>query len=115
MPALGRDIGQWSEQDPSIAAWFATLMQPDNPHMSCCGQADGYWADQVNVIDGQVIATITDTRDDAPLMRQHVPAGTKIVIPPNKLKFDRGNPVGHAIVFLSVNREVYCFVQDSGA
>jgi len=113
--AFGRDLGQWKDQDPELSRWFAELRQPDNPMMSCCGEADAYWADQVEVNqDGLVIATITDTRDDGPLGRPHVPVGTKIVVPPTKLKWDRGNPTGHTVIFLSYSLDVYCFIQSAG-
>jgi len=62
--AKARDVGQWAASDPIIGNWYKGLMQPDNPHMSCCGKADAYWADKVEVVDGKVFATITDTRDD---------------------------------------------------
>ena len=113
-PAPARDLGQWENSDPSARAWFRSLMQPDMPTASCCGEADGYWADEVHVHDGKVFATITDDRDDSPLNRPHVPVGTEIEVPPNKIKWDRGNPTGHNIIFLATYRFVYCFVQGSG-
>lgn len=113
-PALPRNLGQWENSDPRVKQWFESLRQPDNPNMSCCGQADAYWADQVEVVNGQVIATITDTRPDEPLGRPHVPPGTRIVVPPHKYKWDRGNPTGHTIIFLSTAREVLCYVQNGG-
>ena len=112
--AQARDLGQWERNDPRISAWFKSLMQPDNPHMSCCGEADAYWADGVEVKDGQIIAIITDNRPDEPLGRAHVPVGTRIVVPPHKLKWDRGNPTGHTVIFLSRDRSVYCYVQNGG-
>ena len=113
--AFARDSGQWAQQDPMIAGWFATLKQPDNPTASCCGEADAYWADQVETdSDDHTIAVITDDRDDAPLNRPHVPIGTRIIVPPNKIKWDRGNPTGHIVIFLSWNRDVYCYVQNGG-
>ncbi len=111
---LARDSGQWDDAAPAIAAWYASLMQPDNPSISCCGEADAYWADGIEVQGDKVYAIITDDRPDEPLRRPHIPVGTKIEIPPHKLKHDRGNPTGHAIVFLSATRQVYCFVQGSG-
>lgn len=113
-PAFGRDLGQWENSDPRVRLWFESLRQPDNPNMSCCGESDAYWADKVEVIDGKVIATITDTRPDEPLRRPHVPPGTRIVVPPHKLKWDRGNPTGHTVIFLNSAREVLCFVQNGG-
>lgn len=61
-----------------------------------------------------VFAIITDDRADEPLGRPHVPIGTRVEIPPHKLKFDRGNPTGHAIVFMGALGTVYCFVQNGG-
>ncbi len=109
-----RDSGQWDNADPAIAAWYAGLRQPDNPPMSCCGEADAYWADEVVVEGDKVYAVITDDRDDAPLRRWHVPVGTRILVPPHKYKFDAGNPTGHTVIFLNKNRDVYCFVQNGG-
>ena len=114
LPGPARDLGQWENSDPRVRAWFRSLMQPDMPTASCCGEADGYWADEVHVHDGKVFATITDDRDDSPLNRPHVPVGTEIEVPPNKIKWDRGNPTGHNIIFLATYRFVYCFVQGSG-
>lgn len=112
--AQARDNGQWENSDPATREWFRTLMMPDNPGASCCGEADAYWADEIHVKDGKTYATITDDRDDAPLMRPHVPVGTVIEIPDTKLKWDRSNPTGHTVVFLSRAGYVFCFVQGSG-
>jgi hypothetical protein len=109
-----KDSGQWEGSDPAIAAWFRILRQPDNPDISCCGAADAYWADQIVVEGDKVFAIITDTRPDEPLGRPHVPPGTKIEIPPNKMTFKYGNPTGHRVIFLSYDRRVYCFVDVGG-
>lgn len=113
--AHARDRGQWQGGDVAVREWFQSLMQPDNPGVSCCGEADAYWADQVEVKDGKVYAIITDDRADEPLGRPHVPLGTRIEVPNRKLKWDRGNPSGHTIIFLSSGLVVYCYVQASGA
>ena len=111
--ANARDLGQWDNSDP-IVQWYSQLKQPDNLAISCCGEADAYWADGIEVKDGQTIATITDDRDDGPLGRHHVPIGTRIVVPAHKLKWDRGNPTGHTVIFLSIKNDVYCYVQGTG-
>ena len=113
-PARARDGGQWDNVDPEVSEWFRTLMQPDQPGVSCCGDADAYWCDEIHVKNGETFCAITDDRDDAPLHRPHIQVGTMIQIPPNKIKWDRGNPTGHAVVFLSSARYVYCFVQNGG-
>ena len=115
LSAFARDNGQWEDSDPVISHWFRGLMRPDHPAAPCCGEADAYWADDVEVKDDQVIAIITDTRPDEPLGRSHVPIGTRIVVPPHKMKWDRGNPTGHIVMFLNnYNGEVYCYVTGTG-
>lgn len=114
-PAHGRDLGQWGNSDPDTKEWFRTLMQPDNPTISCCGDGDAYYADKINVIDGKTYVTVTDERDDKPLGRVHIPVGTVIEVPDTKLKWDRGNPTGHNILFVMyTSRYVLCFVQSTG-
>lgn len=112
------DDGQWGNQDPAVREWYKSLMQPD-VNASCCGEADAYWCDEIHVSNGHTTCTITDDRPDEPLQRPHVAIGTVIEIPDVKLKWDRGNPTGHAIVFMSrggmgFKRYVFCFVQGSG-
>jgi len=109
-----RDVGQWEATDPEVRAWYRGLMQPDNPSASCCGTADAYWADEIWVRNGKTYAVVTDDRPDSPLGRPHVPNGTEVEIPNHKLKWDKGNPTGHGVVFLGPNRYVFCFVQPGG-
>jgi hypothetical protein len=91
-------------------------MQPDVPQMSCCGEADAYWCDELylNHKKHSAVCRITDDRADEPRGRPHVAIGTEIEIPNNKLKWDRSNPTGHGIVFLSVHGYVFCYVQPGG-
>jgi hypothetical protein len=110
-----RDLGQWEAVDPEIRQWYQALMQPDVPTASCCGEADAYWADEIHVRDGKTYAIITDDRPDAPRGRPHLDIGTEIEIPNNKLKWDKSNPTGHGVVFLSRNLYVFCYVQPGGA
>jgi hypothetical protein len=111
---LAHDSGQWDNGDQVIRDWYQGLMQPDVPNASCCGEADAYWADEIHVRDGRTFATITDDRPDAPRRRPHIDAGTEFEIPNNKLKWDKSNPTGHGIIFLSRQGYVYCFVQPGG-
>jgi hypothetical protein len=108
-------------EHPEEDAWFATLMQPDAPLSSCCGRADHYWCDQYYARDGKAYCKITDDRDDrSQNNRPHIPIGTEIEIPPNKLKWDRSNPTGHAVIFVRGGPwdaglfTVFCFVQGTG-
>jgi hypothetical protein len=112
--ALARDNGQWQGSDPAIREWYRSLMQPDVPSVSCCGEADAYWCDDIHVRDGKAYCRITDDRPDGPLGRPHREIGEEYEIPPNKLKHDRGNPTGHSIIFLSTAGYTWCFVQGGG-
>lgn len=114
--AHARDLGQW--QDGEVTTWYRKLMQPDHPTVPCCGEADAYWCDIIHVRDKRTFCTITDDRPDEPRGRNHIPLGTEIEIPNEKLKFDEGNPTGHAVLFakayLSGGYLVFCFVQGTG-
>jgi hypothetical protein len=104
-------MGSAEAHDPDHheqAEWYQSLMQPDIPNAFCCGEADAYWADEIHVRDGKTYATITDRH------RPHVDVGTQIEIPNNKLKWDKSNPTGHGVVFLSRAGYVYCYVQPGG-
>ena len=110
----GRTDPNWEQMSPEERRWIRGLMQPDNPGYSCCGEADQYWCDGIKVDGDGVFCQITDDRDDKQFNRPHVPLGTWIEIPPNKLKWDKGNPTGHAILFMNASRMVLCFVQNGG-
>jgi hypothetical protein len=117
--AHGRDLGQWGNNDPAISEWYRSLMQPDSPTISCCGESDAYWCDDIHVRTGtdnqlHTYCRITDDRDDAPRMRPHRDIGEEFEIPDRKLKWDRGNPTGHAVIFLTTGGIVMCFVQTGG-
>jgi hypothetical protein len=112
--ASAKDVGQWENSDPRIKEWYRSLMRPDAPNVPCCGESDAYYADKVTTRGDKTYATITDTRPDAPLGRPHIPPGTEFEIPPEKLKWDRGNPTGHNVLFVSSQGTVWCFVQGSG-
>lgn len=97
---------------PELDKWYGSLMQPDNPNVSCCGKADAYWCDDYYARDGKAFCRITDDRKV--VGRPDIPVGTEFEIPPYKLKFDRGNPTGHHIVFVNTQGHVWCFVQGGG-
>lgn len=113
-PVLARDTGQWEATDPAIREWYQSLMQPDVPNASCCGEADAYWADSFFVKDNKTYVIITDDRPDEPRGRPHREQGTIFEVPPNKLKWDRANPTGHGVLFLSRSGYVFCYVQPGG-
>jgi hypothetical protein len=114
--APARDLGQWDavNSDSAVRDWYRNLMRPDVPTASCCGEADAYWADEVHVRAGKTYAVITDDRPDAPRGRPHIPVGTEIEVPPEKLKWDSSNPTGHNILFVTVAGYAWCFVQSTG-
>jgi len=75
--ANARDFGQWETVNPEIREWYQALMQPDNPSVSCCGEADAYWADSFEVDGDKYVAIITDSRPDEPLRRKHIDVRNK--------------------------------------
>ena len=61
--AFATDHGQWKYASPDISAYFNTLMMPDAPAVSCCGEGEVYYTDkQETAPDGSIIAIVTDTR-----------------------------------------------------
>jgi hypothetical protein len=107
-PGHARDDGQWSSQPGYIRQWFQSLMQPDNPYISCCGEADAFESDTFTQnADGQYVAIVTDGKGV-------IPNGTRVVIPDAKIKWDKGNPTGHGIVFIGNQGQVYCYVTPGG-
>jgi hypothetical protein len=116
-PSFGRDAGQWEATDADVRKWYRELMQPENPSVSCCGEADAYHADSFVVENGTTIAIITDTRDDGPLGRPHIEPGTRIAVPDSKLKYDAGNPTGHGVIFVQHQQGdfyVLCYITPGG-
>jgi hypothetical protein len=110
--AFARDNG-WESTPPKVRQWFQSLMQPDNPSVSCCGEADAYEADDYEVNGDHYIAIITDMRSDEfynGSFRPHINPGTKIEIPNAKMKWDSGNPSGHGYVFIGTNGVLYCYI-----
>jgi hypothetical protein len=112
--APARDLGQWDGVDPLYRQWFNGLMRPDYPNLTCCGVADAYWADSYEVKGDQYVAIITDTRDDILLGRPHIENGKRVAVPNTKIKWDRGNPTGHGIIFIGGGGEVYCYLPRGG-
>jgi hypothetical protein len=106
-PAAARDNGQWADQPAAIRRWFQSLMQPDNPAVSCCGEADAFEADTFEVEGDHYVAIITDGKG-------MLPAGTRIPVPNSKMKWDAGNPTGHGIVFIGAAGQLYCYVAPGG-
>lgn len=99
----------WAGVDPSVRHWFETLMQPDHPHVSCCGLADAYEADAYEVEGDHYVAIITGYR-----VATEIPLGARIPVPNEKMKWDQGNPTGHGILFVGLQKQIFCYVTPSG-
>lgn len=111
-PALALDNGQWTDQPPEIRAWFQSVMQPDNPAMSCCGEGDAFEV----TLDG----------DDADSFAAIIfngkgiyPNGAHVSVPRSKLQYKYGNPLpldpGHYILFIQIsNGRPLCLIPGSG-
>lgn len=107
-PAFAND-DPFAGADPVVREWMRTLMQPDFPTVSCCGEADAYEADDFEVEGDHYVAIITGWR-----FVGNIPIGTRIPVPNHKMKWDAGNPTGHGIIFIGSGMQVYCFVAPGG-
>jgi hypothetical protein len=107
-PSEARDNGQWVNSPQHIRQWFQSLMQPDNPTMSCCGEADAFEADNFEAAGDHYVAIVTDGKGV-------IPNGTRIAVPNSKMKWDKGNPTGHGIIFIGSSGQPYCYVTPGGA
>ena len=76
--AQARDDGQWGGQPANVRQWFQSLMQPDAPYVSCCGEADAYEADTFEVDGDQYVAIITDGKGV-------IANGTRIHVPNDEM------------------------------
>jgi hypothetical protein len=76
LPVAARDTGQRENQPIYLRQWFQKLMQPDNPDMSCYGEADAVEADSFEIRGDQYVAIITNGKDI-------IPEGTRISVPKN--------------------------------
>lgn len=92
--AHSRPGPQWANEPLTVQKWFQSLMQPDKPTESCCGEADAFEADTFETDGDHYVAVITDGKGV-------IPSGTRIPVPNTKMKWDSGNPTGHGIIFLS--------------
>jgi hypothetical protein len=108
VPAAARDNGQWANSPPNIREWFEGLRQPDHPRISCCGEADAFEADTFEAEGDHYVAIITNGKGV-------IPNGTRISVPNTKMKWDRGNPTGHGIIFIGDRGQIYCYVTPGGA
>jgi len=108
LPLSARDNGQWASSPTQTRQWFQSLMQPDNPAVSCCGEADAFEADTFEVVGDHYVAIITDGHGV-------LANGTRIAVPNSKMKWDQGNPTGHGIIFIGAGGQLYCYVTPGGA
>lgn len=97
------DAGQWAGSSPEVQHWFRSLMQPEHPMVSCCGEADGYpvehW-ESAGLEHKDYIVTLED--------------GRTFYVPASKTQWRDGNPTGRDILFIGSRNTIYCFVLGSG-
>lgn len=118
VPAKAAGVEGMYERTPSIIEQYRQPNLRDKDGVlngsSCCGPSDAYWADEWEVnADGNLMAIITDPRDDdlfrgagkAGMPRAHLPIGTRIEIPANKVILfpeQPPNTTGHGWIWVSV-------------
>lgn len=113
--ASARDNGQWGSVDQAVRQWFQSLKQPDNPSVSCCGEADAYEADSFDVEGDHYVAIITNGEEDIAHGKPAIANGTRIPVPNSKMKYDKSNPTGHGLIFLGgSDHRVFCYVAPGG-
>lgn len=107
-PALAGDPKFWGDYPPEVHEWFPTVMQPDNPATSCCGEADAF---EGKVVGDGPYDTIAVQIDDG---KYAIPDGTVVYAPKAKIQTKFGNPTGKLIVFISTSdhHSVYCLIPE---
>ncbi|MGB7101658.1 MAG: hypothetical protein WBD95_23185 [Xanthobacteraceae bacterium] len=99
-PALAHDNGQFGNVSPEVRAWFKGVKS--HTGIRCCDIADGHPTDY-------------DMRES----KYWVPInGEWMVVPPEAVVNDEGNPTGDAVVwYTTYDGTVYirCFVPGGGA
>jgi hypothetical protein len=106
--AAARDNGQWANSPAEIREWFQSLRQPDHPRISCCGEADAFEADIFEAEGDHYVAIITDGKGV-------IQNGSRISVPNAKMKWDKGNPTGHGIIFIGDRGQIFCYVTPGGS
>jgi hypothetical protein len=100
VPAVAHDNGQFDNVPPEVRAWFKAVKSHSG--IPCCDIADGHPTDY-------------DMRENS----YWVPInGEWMIVPPEAVVSDEGNPTGDAIVwYTTYNGAVYirCFVPGGGA
>jgi hypothetical protein len=100
---------EWEKRPPHVRKWFQSLMRPDNPFISCCGEADGYEADLFEQ-DGENFVAIITGQGPEIAGKPYIAEGTRMRVPRTKMKWDAGNPTGHGILFVGTDGTVFCYV-----
>jgi hypothetical protein len=109
--ALSGTSARGHDSDAPFADWMKTLKQPDLPLSSCCGPGDQYFVREYwpSQRDGVAFEAIVLGRDGLP--------DFPIDVPQQKVIWDRVNPTGRGVVFISESawdRIVLCFVPGAG-
>jgi hypothetical protein len=107
--AMARDDGQWAKQSPEIRQWFLSVMQPENPYQSCCGEADAFDVElDGDNPDGSISTIIINGKGI-------YPDGTHVDVPRSKLQAKFGNPLDKYILFIGSGDRIYCLIPKVGA
>jgi hypothetical protein len=107
-PVFARDNGQWAAFPAAIRQWFQSLIQPDNPAVSCCGEADAFEGGRFEVEGDHYVAIISDGKGV-------IASGTRIRAPNNKMRWGAGSPTGHGVTFIGAQGQAYCYIAAGGS
>lgn len=108
--ALARPGPQWADEPEYIRQWFQSVMQPDNPTQSCCGEADAFDVE----MEGDGPNGSINVRILSSLAAYADMIGTIVSVPREKLQTKYGNPTDRYILFMGSQHRVYCLIPKSG-
>ena len=102
-PAFAIDNGQYNNVDPKVRQWFDSVKVP-NSNRSCCSIADGHRTDWEIRPDGFYV----------PVPWQ--PKGREywVLVPPEAIVRNAGNPTGDAVIWYMPTNLIRCFVPGDG-
>ena len=86
--------------------WFRSLHRQDG--RNCCAEYDAVWAEWVGTENGMYVVEITG---GGPRDHEWAPIGRRYLVGQEFIVWNRGNPLGRPIMFLSPSTlEPLCFV-----
>jgi len=101
----------WSQDGgPHLRDWWRSVIRMDG--VNCCAEYDAVWADWIGTHEGKYVVQVTG---GGPWEHAWAPIGRVYVLDQSFVVWNRGNPLGRPIIFLSPSTlEPICFVPAGG-